>query len=152
MESQLSMELEHTDQAAASFNTNGFHCTTLDPDISLYSDVSEDISQSSSNSLSLEGSYPRSITSDFHTQVSLIASQDTSQFSLNSTCSTTSTKKRRFVGIQSLSSTQKKCCICFGQGRCRIPKPALSQVCMEKSILIPHENRVCAGHLFGVHN
>jgi len=73
---------------------------------------------------------------------------DNSQMSVVSTGSTLSTKARRLQGILSVISTQKSCFICRNStGRKRIPKQALTQVWMEKSILIPHENRCCAVHL-----
>jgi hypothetical protein len=57
---------------------------------------------------------------------------------------------RRLSGINSVSSSQKSCFICHSTaGRKRIPKDALSQVWLEKEIMVPHNNRCCGSHLSG---
>jgi hypothetical protein len=74
---------------------------------------------------------------------------DESQNSMVSTASTSS-KSRRLPNILSVASSQKACFLCKNSsGRKRIPKAALSQVWIEKNILIPHENRCCGSHLVG---
>jgi hypothetical protein len=73
---------------------------------------------------------------------------DDSQNSMSSTVS--SARTRRLPNIMSVASSQKACFLCKNKdGRKRIPKVALSQVWIEKNILIPHENRCCASHLAG---
>jgi hypothetical protein len=66
----------------------------------------------------------------------------------SSSSSRSSVRERRLPGIQSIAASQSRCCVCSDpRGRKRIPKAALSQVWIEKSIVIPHENRTCATHL-----
>jgi hypothetical protein len=100
-----------------------------------------------------ELSVPNSATNDEDSQVdhsapnSIEINNDNSQFS---TASSTSLRTRRLSEIKSVTSSQRFCFICKNvNGRRRIPKKALAQVWNEKTIFIPHCNRVCQQHLEG---
>ena len=78
---------------------------------------------------------------------SLTINNDDSQLSI---ASSTSLRTRRLSDIKSVASSQRFCFICKNvNGRRRIPKQALAQVWTEKTIFIPHNNRVCQHHLEG---
>lgn len=95
-----------------------------------------------------------SVDMDHHSENQILQSsiQVVNDDSQNSTLSTTSnsSKSRRLPNILSVASSQKACFLCKDTtGRRRIPKEALAQVWIEKTIMIPHENRSCGSHLSG---
>jgi len=50
-------------------------------------------------------------------------------------------------GMLSLVATERKCCICGGKGRNRVPLTAVIDTWMNKQVFIPPSNRCCKMHL-----
>jgi hypothetical protein len=62
---------------------------------------------------------------------------------------TSTSTKRRIPQLLSVTSTQNQCFLCKKPDRHRLPKSAQVQAWIEKTILIPHNNRCCPEHLDG---